>query len=374
MVEIAGRSSQSARGRMPTGLRAIQSSGNKVLLENGRTYTDWMMGSHGAIYGYAPNWWIEALTRAAKLGQGASIACRDERIVAEMLPEFYPDIESVRFMCTGSDPCAAAVKLARAVTGRDKLLVYGYHGTNQAFCTPPEVSGTSIDMRRGALEADRAVFVPLAWEPKADDSFPALDESIAAVVIELPSVDEKETVGGWLRQLFDRAHAVGTLVVLDEVKTGFRYAKGGAAEYYGLQGRVDLYCLGKTLGNGYPVSCLMGKRAILKELTNGVHFSGTFFGEPIGMALAKATLHQMMISPPWSHLYYLGKQLMAQWNSGPRNAIPMIGHPTRPELSGPRDVLTEMVSRQFGRGHIIAQSPWYVTFCTTREDIEGLLK
>ena len=368
MIEITGGSSQSARGRMPTGLRAIQAKGNQVLLENGRWYTDWVMGSHGAIYGYRPDWWVDALSNAAVAGQATSIGCRDERIVAEMIGEFYPDIEAVRFMCNGSDPCAAAAKLARAVTGREKLLVYGYHGTNQAFCTPPDVSGTAIDMRRGTLYCDRTAFSPLPWMAVE----PAIDDQTAAVVVEIPSdTGGGFGSGGWLVDLFDRARAFGALVVLDEVKTGFRYAKGGAAEVYGLQGLVDLYCFGKTLGNGYPIACLDGKRDILKELTNGVHFSGTFFGEPLGLALAKATLHQMLVDPPWSYLYYIGEYLQEHWNDF-IEGVRLIGHPTRPILSGDKEAIASIVREKFENGHIIAQDPWYVTRATAIESIAEL--
>ena len=366
MIDIVGGSSQSARGRMPTGLRAIQAQGNQVLLENGRWYTDWVMGQHGAIYGYAPDWWVTALSEAAVCGQATSVGCRDERIVAEMIAEFYPDIEAVRFMCNGSDPCAAAAKLARAVTGRDKLLVYGYHGTNQAFCTPPAVSGSAIDMRRGTLYGDRTMFIPLLWMSET-----VIDSQTAAVVIEVPSNTGDGDTGAWLVELFEKARNAGALVILDEVKTGFRYSRGGAAGHYGLQGMVDLYCFGKTLGNGYPISCLAGKKNILKELTNGVHFSGTFFGEPLGLALAKATLHRMLVDPPWEYLHNIGEDLQACWNTWNKD-IPLVGHPTRPVLSGDKESIANIVKQQFEYGHIIAQSPWYVTMATTNESVESL--
>ena len=372
MVEITGGSSQSARGRMPTGLRVCQAKGNKILLENGRWYTDWVMGSHGAIYGYAPDWWVKALSSAAEWGQSASIGCTDERIVAEMIAQFYPDIEAVRFMCTGSDPCAASIKLARAITGRDKLLVYGYHGTNQVFCTPPEVSGTTIDMRRGTLQADRDAFVPLPWDP-TEQTFSALNKQIAAVIIEIPSVTGfgDLVIRDWLRSLFSRARDLGVLVILDEVKTGFRYGRSGAAGLYDLHGLVDLYCFGKTLGNGYPISCLAGKKDILKELTNGVHFSGTFFGEPIGLALAKATLRQLMVEQPWEYLYTMGDELMRSWNRS-YEAVHLQGHCMRPELSGSKEMIARFVQTYFDYGHIVAQSPWYVTTATTMKDIGDL--
>jgi len=338
-------------------MRALQAKGNRVLLEDDGWYVDWPMGLHGAIYGYAPAWWCDALQRV----QTATIPRRDELVVAEMLGLFYPDIEAVRFMCTGSDPCAAAVKLARAVTGRDKILVYGYHGSASAYCTPPGVSG--VEKRGGTLQAERDAFVPLEW---GKDPNEIIFDDLAAVVIEVPSEDSPST---WAMEIAKNAHRRGALFILDEVKTAFRYGPNGAAGFYGLEGSVDLYCFGKTLGNGYPVSCLAGKEAVMDELTGTVHYSGTFFGEPIGLSLAKVTLTRLRTNPPWDHLYEVGSYLVEEWNRT-NSTFPLLGHPSRPEL---KEDLPDYGSL-FRHGHIARRSPWYVTTMTTKDDVDALVK
>jgi len=354
MVEVVGGASVASKGHLPTSMRALQAKGNRVLLEDDGWYVDWPMGLHGAIYGYAPAWWIDAFQRV----QTATIPRRDELVVAEMLGLFYPDIEAVRFMCTGSDPCAAAVKLVRAVTGRDKILVYGYHGSASAFCTPPRVSG--VEKRGGTLQAERDAFVPLEWLCPYDSQ---TWQGVAAVIVEVPSED---TPSNWLMNLARAAHEVGALFILDEVKTAFRYGPAGAAGAYNLLGLTDLYCFGKTLGNGYPVSCLAGKKAAMDELTGAVHYSGTFFGEPIGLSLAKATLTRLRTNPPWDHLYEVGTYLKDRWNQ----VFPpyeMTGHPTRPELGH-----NIWQSKLFQYGHITMSSPWYITTATTKDDVNAL--
>lgn len=387
MIELIGGSSVTSKrhARMLTGLRSVVAEGCRVTLEDGREYVDWQMGLHGSIYGYRPEWWVAAIRDALKSICANSFGCAAERVAAELLAGFYPDIEAVRFMTNGSDPCAAAVKLSRAVTGRDKLLVYGYHGTASAYCTPPEANSRpnlpAQDMRRGSMESEREAFVPLRWldfEPFQADQEDALDE-IAAVVVECPPMDASGNAvrgwQGWLRCVATTAHAHGALFVLDEVVTGFRYVAGGAAEYYGLRGFVDLYCFGKTMGNGYPVAALAGRAEIMRELANGVHFSGTFFGDPLGMAAAVATLKRLNEEPPWKSLYWLGHMLKQRWN-GLNLLWKLVGHPTRPviELDTPEDVeaFTDLRRHLFRKGHIVTSHPWYVTTAHKCWDIDSL--
>jgi glutamate-1-semialdehyde aminotransferase len=142
---------------MLTGLKAVRCWGNKVQLTDGRNYVDWESGLVGGLYGYAPDWWRKAISRAVyDGGTVTSIVHQDEQVAADMLAYHYPHIEAVRWMSNGSDPCAAAVKLARAVTGKRHILVQGYHGWASAYCTPPDANARpgllSIDMRRGCLD------------------------------------------------------------------------------------------------------------------------------------------------------------------------------------------------------------------------------
>lgn len=374
-IEVTNGASVTSKGpnRVLTNLRMVRSFGNKVELEDGRIYTDWQMGLHGALYGYRPPWWMAALKDAADAGPASSIACRDERIVAEMLGEFYPDVEAVRFLVNGSDPCAAAVKIARHVTGRDKLLVYGYHGTASCYCSPPEIG--RHDNRLGTMQTERDAFVPLEW---LGGYYRDLSE-IAAVVVECPPDDGGyEQAQTWLETLATVAHDAGALFVLDEVITGFRYGPGGASEHYKLRDKVDLYAFGKTLGNGYPVACLAGRKVLMDELADRpdhgkVHWSGTFAGEPLGMAVAKAFLRQLSIQPPWERLYALGERLQYHWNEMKPGCWKMAGHVTRPKLIGDMECWREFQKYLFCKGHIFFAYPMYCTYATSDGDIEQLI-
>jgi len=375
-VEVTGGASITSKSpkRMLTDLRSVASRGCKVQLQDGEWYTDWQMGLHGVIYGYAPDWWAQAVTRAIHDGPASSIAHRDERLLADALGEFYPNIEAARFWANGSDPCAAAVKLARASTGRDKLLVYGYHGTASAYAAPP-TDFDPDDNRLGTLQAERDAYVSLDWL----QTIPASLYDIAAVIVECPPTDGgKSRAAGWLQHLARVCHEDGALFVLDEVVTGLRYGPGGAAEYYGIQGLVDLYCFGKTLGNGFPVSALAGKKAVMDWLAGNpdnsgkVHFSGTWAGEPFGLAAALATLERMRTNPPWEYMVDTGTLLKQQWNA---LDLPwkLRGHPTRPVLIGDDPRLDDLRRHLFERGHIVCKHPWYATVAHGQEDIASLI-
>jgi glutamate-1-semialdehyde 2,1-aminomutase len=397
MIEVTNGASITSKSPRRTGttLRAVCSDGLQVRLEDGRWYRDWQMGLHGILYGYRPDWWVQAMQEAIEHGPASSLPCRDEHIVAGMLAQFYPDVEAARFLANGSDPCAAAVKIARAYTGRDRVLVYGYHGTCSAYAAPPTPFDPD-DNRRGTLEAERLAYVPLEWRGDFGELFTSSGSfdsrtgtveiylhNIAAVIVECPPVDgDQAAASEWLQELATTAYNAGALFVLDEVVTGFRYSPSGAAGYYKLHGLVDLYCFGKTLGNGYPVAALAGKKEYMDELVGRkgvggkVHWSGTWAGEPLGMAAARAMLWQLNDEPPWDYLYEMGHALVGQWNA---LDLPwkLQGHVTRPVLAGVDDETRGDFERfrrhLFNRGHIIFEHPWYVTMATRKDDIAALI-
>ena len=375
-VEMTGGASTTSRrpDRMLTGLKVDWASGRKVYLDGIKEpLVDWQMGLAGPLFGLE-YWWLTYERGAMRDGHfpPTSIAPSSESLVANMLGGFYPDVEAIRFMCNGSDACASAVKLARAYTGRDKILSYGYHGTASCFAPPPEANARpglpAQDMRGGTLKAERDAFVPLEWmgDYRLDD--------IAAVIVECPPADGGRTFAAdWLNKLSLDAEGIGALFILDEVVTGFRYGPGGAAEYYGLQGLVDLYCFGKTLGNGFPIAALAGRKEIMDLLTQNVHFSGTFFGAPIGLEAARATLQRLRSDPPWPHLYEVGEYLKKEWNGA--TPYPLVGHPTRPIIDDATidDKFTDLRRHLFNSGHICVSHPWYVSTAHKKEDVDSLV-
>lgn len=371
MKVINGASTTSrSPSRMLTSLRAlgVDWETGKIKLEDERFYTDWQAGLHGAIF--PPTDIMKSAVIEASYSRIASIVHQNEYIAAEMLAQLYPQFADygIRWMCNGSDPCSAAVKLARAYTRREAILSYGYHGFGGTFASPPTDYDTD-DNRRGTLQAQRDYYKSLEWL----GNLPVFTRDCAAVIVECPPVDGgRERASEWLNHVADEVNRGGALFVLDEVVTGFRYGPDGATGYYQLGDKVDLCCFGKTIGNGQPVSALVGRQEIMELLTQGVHYSATFFGHPFGLAAAIATMRQLQEAPPWTHLYRIGDYLKKQWNS---LGLPweMVGHPTRPVLNGPDEGLDDLRRYCFARGHIVVKHPWLVSTATTADDVDSLV-
>jgi len=196
----------------------------------------------------------------------------------------------------------------------------------------------------------------------------------SAVIVECPPTKfQNPEAKSWLRELFSIAQSHGALTILDEVVTGFRYQADGASGYYSLHDKVNMWCFGKTIGNGHAVSAIIGHVDIMQELTKGVHFSATFFGHPLGLSMVKGTMRLLIESPPWDHLYDIGGYLKGRWNELALSWR-MIGHPTRPVLEGPDEGLDDLRRHLFREGYIVVKHPWYVTTATMREDVDSLVE
>ncbi len=201
--------------------------------------------------------------------------------VAELVHAMVPGAESVRFSKTGCDVTSAAVRLARAHTGRERVLCSGYHGWHDWYVgTTPRPAGVPAGTRAltqafryGDLEGLRA----------------ALDDSVACVILE-PVLFE-EPAHGFLHELSRACRAAGALLVFDEMWTGFRVALGGAQERYDVT--ADLACFSKAIANGMPFSVLTGRRDVMRRLDEDVFFFTTFGGEALSLAAAKATLLEL---------------------------------------------------------------------------------
>jgi glutamate-1-semialdehyde 2,1-aminomutase/spore coat polysaccharide biosynthesis protein SpsF len=196
----------------------------------------------------------------------------------------------VRFGKSGSDVTSAAVRVARAVTGRERVVAIGYHGWHDWY-----VGSTSRSL--GVPRAVRALVTAVPFGDVA-----ALREALGAGGVACVTV-EPGAPAEYLRELVALAHAHGALAVFDEVITGFRLAPGGAQEHYGV--RADLVCFGKALGNGMPISALAG-RAEYMDVLEDVFFSGTHGGEALSLAAARAVLDVLADAPVHAHLWRLG--------------------------------------------------------------------
>jgi glutamate-1-semialdehyde aminotransferase len=263
---------------------------------DGNRYVDFPMALGPVIVGHADDRVNAAI--AAQLADGITYTLPHpvELDVAERIVARVPGAERVRFGKSGSDANSAAIRLARAITGRDHVLVAGYHGWHDWY-----VATTTRDIGVPAAVAELTGTFTYGDLGSLDAALAAQAGDTAAVILEPSGATLPPE--GFLAGVVQRAHAAGARVVFDEIITGFRLGPGGAQERYGV--RADLVTFGKALGNGMPISAIAG-RAELMDVLDEVFFSGTHGGEALSLAAARAVLDVLAAEPVHAHLWRLG--------------------------------------------------------------------
>jgi glutamate-1-semialdehyde 2,1-aminomutase len=301
-------SSSSSRGPANFGSYPLfmeRGRGSRIYDVDGNEYIDWMMAFGALPLGHAHPEVVEAITGAAATGAHFASATPIELEVAEMLQSMVRNAERVRFANTGTEAMMAAIRLARGVTGRPKILKFEghYHGWHDDLLVssnvlPPSVLGLRSDpvkipdssgLNRSAL--DDTVVVPWNDLPALKRAVENHPGQIAAIISEgvMANMGVIPPAKGYLHGLQDLAKANGILFILDETVTGFRIAPGGCQEYYKLS--PDLVTFGKALGCGLPVAALAGRAEVMDALQwGGVLHYGTHNGSRIGMYAARANL------------------------------------------------------------------------------------
>ncbi len=305
LIEASSSSSRGPAnfGKYPTFME--RGRGSRIYDVDGNEYIDWMMAFGALPLGHAHPEVAEAIAEAANSGAHFATATPVELEVAEMIQKIVPNAERVRFANTGTEAVMAAIRLARGVTGRPKILKFEghYHGWHDDLLVssnvlPPAALGLRSDpvkipdssgLNRNAL--NDTIVVPwndLLTLQRAIENHPG---QIAAIITEgvMANMGVIPPAEGYLHGLQKAARANGILFILDETVTGFRIAPGGCQEYYKLS--PDLVTFGKALGSGLPVAALVGRAEIMDALQwGGVLHYGTHNGSRIGMFAARANL------------------------------------------------------------------------------------
>ncbi|CCH51963.1 glutamate-1-semialdehyde 2,1-aminomutase [Fibrisoma limi BUZ 3] len=255
--------------------------GSHVWDVDGNEYIDFN-GAIGPIsLGYCYPVVDEAIRQQLTKGITFSLTSPLEVELAELIHEIIPNADAVKISKTGADVCSAAIRVARAFTGREKVFCCGYHGwhdwyiavTSRNAGIPGAIQDMTYTFEYNDIESIKA----------------ALDDTVAALILE-PFIFEAPK-DGFLQELAEVCRQNGTLLIFDEMWTGFRIALGGAQEYFGVT--PDLAVYSKACANGMPIALLTG-RADVMELFNGEVFSYTTFGgEALSLAACIATIHEL---------------------------------------------------------------------------------
>ena len=302
-IPLGSQTFSKSRTQYPHGVSPYfinRGQGSHVWDVDGNEYIDFVNSLAAVTLGYNDPDVTQAVRAQLEEGIIFSLPHPIEMQVAEKIVEMVPCAELVRFGKNGSDATAGAIRVARAYTGRDRVAVCGYHGWQDWYIG-------STARNKGVPEATRKLTHSFKYNDidSLHKIFNEWPEQVAAVILEPMNV--AEPAKGFLAEVKELAHAKGAVLVFDETITGFRFANGGAQEYFDVT--PDIATFGKGLANGYAVSAVAGKADIMR-LMEEIFFSFTFGGETLSLAAAYATMHKLQTQPVVERLYAQGKKIV----------------------------------------------------------------
>ena len=304
----------SAVGGTPPFIRRAR--GARLVDEDGRSYVDFVMSWGPLIHGHAPAGLTRALADVAARGTSFGAPTAVEVDLGLAVRRLMPSVERVRFVNSGTEATMSALRLARAASGRDRLIKFAgcYHGHGDAFLVQAGSGATTLGVPTSpgvsrAVAADTLVARYNDLD-SVDQLFKTHRNAIAALIVE-PLAGNMGIVppaAGFLGGLRARCDRHGTILIFDEVISGFRVSPGGAQERFAV--RPDLTCLGKIIGGGLPVGAYGGRKDLMEQVApvGPVYQAGTLSGNPLAMTAGRWALSQL--SPAlYTHLDRLGRRL-----------------------------------------------------------------
>ena len=291
--------------------------GPRVWDVDGNEYIDYL-GSWGPlVLGHAHPAVVEAVRRTVEKGTGFGTPVEGEVELAQIICQALPSVDVVRLVNSGTEACMSAIRLARAFTGRNKIIKFagGYHG---------HVDGLLVEAGSGALThgIPTSAGVPESYASETlvaeyndlasvENYFKANPEGIAGVIVEpvAGNMGVVPPVEGFLEGLRQLAAQAGSLLIFDEVITGFRVSYGGAQSLYGVT--PDLTCLGKIIGGGLPVGAYGGRKDVMGMVAplGPMYQAGTLSGNPLAVAAGAATLRELKRPGTYERLESLSRRL-----------------------------------------------------------------
>ncbi|MEM9280270.1 MAG: glutamate-1-semialdehyde 2,1-aminomutase [Verrucomicrobiota bacterium] len=305
--------------------------GSRIWDVDGNEMVDYVGTWGPAILGHAPSAVIDAVSHAAKEGVSFGIPNRHEVEIARKIRDYVPSVEKVRMVNSGTEATMTAIRLARGYTGRDKIIKFEgcYHGHVDSLLVAagsgaltlgkPDSAGVPDDF------ANLTIILPYNRPEAIEEVFREEGENIAAIILEpVPAnaglIFPNE---GYLEFLREVTEKHGSLLIFDEVMTGFRVAKGGVQERVGIT--PDLTAMGKVIGGGLPVGAFGGKAEIMDHLApdGPVYQAGTLSGNPLAMVAGLTQLKEMERLDGWNRLEEIG----SAFEEGVRGVLDELGRP-----------------------------------------------
>lgn len=353
----------------------VRGKGCHVWDADGNEYIDYMLGLGPAILGHADEEVNAAVADSLHIGIAMSLPHPMETELASELCKTIPCAEMVRFGKNGSDVTAGAVRAARGITGRNKIACCGYHGWQDWFI------GTTW-RNLGVPEAVRELTLKFEYNKleTLERLFTENPDQIAAVIME--PVNFHEPQDDFLENVKSLAHENGALLIFDEIITGFRMAMGGAQEYYDVI--PDMACFGKAMGNGMPISAIVGKAKYM-QIFDDIFFSFTFGGELASIAGALATIRALRERNALDHIHSMGKRLMGRFEQlvvrhNAQDLVEIIGFPFWPEyifknVAGIKAAeIQSLFQQEIVRRGVLTRAAMFISTAHSENDIDRTLE
>jgi glutamate-1-semialdehyde 2,1-aminomutase len=291
--------------------------GSHIWDVDGKEYIDYV-GSWGPlIFGHRPPEVLEALRQVLDIGTSFGAPTAREVELAELICEIVPSVEKVRLVSSGTEATMAAIRVARGHTGRERIIKFEgcYHGHGDSLLVKAGSGVATLGLPDSpgvpAGLAELTTVLPFNDRDALKDEFSRRGKEIACVIVE-PVVGNMGTVApepGYLELMREVTQASGTVLIFDEVMTGFRLALGGAQEKYGV--RPDMTTMGKVIGGGLPVGAYGGRAEIMNKVAPAgpIYQAGTLSGNPLAVSAGLATLRRLRKENAYQRLEELGARL-----------------------------------------------------------------
>jgi len=374
---------------------------------DGNKYIDYRMAFGPIILGHAYDEVNEKVKQEIDLGTMSAMTYELEIETAEIIVKMCPSIEMVRFACSGTEATMHAIRVARAYTGRERIIKFEgmYHGfhdyTLWSTYSPTEAYGNHgnpipIPSSSGIPRtlSELVTTLPFNNPDVLEKILRSIGEQVAAIIVE-PCMGNCGAIlpqKNFLQFIREKCNKYGIVMILDEVKTGFRIANGGAQEYYHI--KPDLATYAKAFANGYPLAAFGGTKEIMSIIGHGVAQGGTFTNNKPGVAAAWATLTVLQREPVLKTIEKRGKRLMdGIVNIFKEASIPvcMNGYPAmfsyaigvekvtdqRSWNASEREYYLALIEAMLERGVMPdhdAREPWFLCYSHSEEDIDTTLE
>jgi len=374
-IPLASQTFSKSLTQYPRGVSPFfieKGKGSKVWDVDGNEYIDFVNSLAAVTLGYCDKDVDEAVQEQMKSGVTFSLPHKLEMEVAEKLIEIIPCAEKVRFAKNGTDATSAAIRIARAYTGKEHIAVCGYHGwqdwyigsTTRDLGVPQSVKELTHKFEYNNIQSLEKIFQ---------------EQELACVIMEPMNIEYPKD--GFLKGVKELAHKNNALFILDETVTGFRYSLGGAQELFDVM--PDLATFGKGMTNGYPLSAVVGSSEVMQKVED-IFFSGTFGGETLSLAAASSIIDKYKKKQVIEHFSEVGTYLLEQLNQlidnkGLSAIFWTSGHPSwsflhikEQEKYNTFEIKTFFLQEMFKRG-ILTLGSHNISFSHTKEIVDQLL-